>query len=55
MDRKKTSSPDEAVEKKAYEPPRIVYREPLEAVATACVPPGGKADAVNCSTGPILS
>lgn len=36
MERKKTSSQAEISERKSYEPPRIVYREPLEAVAVIC-------------------
>jgi hypothetical protein len=40
--------------KKPYEPPRILSREPLEAVAVVCSPPG-KANPGACSTGPISS
>jgi hypothetical protein len=40
--------------KKPYEPPRIVSREPLEAVAAVCSPPG-KANPGACPTGPISS
>jgi len=40
VERKKTSSQTEISERKSYEPPRIVYREPLEAVAVACLPDG---------------
>jgi hypothetical protein len=38
-----------------YEPPRIVYREPLEAVATVCTPAPGKGTPVSCPGGPNLS
>lgn len=51
MERKKTSSQTEICERKPYEPPRIVYREPLEAVAVACLPPDGKGNPGAC---PIL-
>lgn len=35
-----------------YEPPRVLFREPLEGVAAACTPsPPGKADLVNCGQG----
>jgi len=53
VERKKTSSPNEATSevpgRAAYEPPRIVYREPLEAVATACTPsPPAKGSPAAC-------
>jgi hypothetical protein len=36
---------DRAGKKRAYTPPGIIYREPLEAAAAACVPtPPGKAE-----------
>ncbi len=39
-----------------YEAPQILYREPLEAVATACVPaPPSKEDPGSCPMGPISS
>jgi hypothetical protein len=38
--------------KKAYEPPRIVFREPLEVVAAVCSP--GKAD-FSCDPDPHMS
>ena len=50
-DDKPASSP---TPKKPYEPPRIVSREPLEAVAAVCSPPG-KANPGACPTGPISS
>ncbi len=37
--------------KKAYEKPRVIYAEKVEARATACA----KADAAGCSDGPIQS
>ncbi len=40
--------------RRPYEPPRIVSREPLEAVATVCTAPG-KADPFACPAGPIQS
>lgn len=56
MERKKTSSQGEPPEREPYEPPRIVYREPLEAVATACLPaPPSKGSPGACPTGPISS
>jgi hypothetical protein len=48
---------EEAVSgKKPYSPPRIVSREPLEAMAAICRPtPPSKANAGACSLGPINS
>jgi hypothetical protein len=40
--------------KKPYEPPKILYREELEAMAAVCVPPG-KGDPGACPIGPISS
>lgn len=40
--------------RRPYEPPRILWREPLEAVAVVCSPPG-KADVTSCPLGPITS
>lgn len=34
--------------RKPYEAPRILYREPLEALAISCTGPGGKGDPINC-------
>ena len=42
--------------KKPYEPPRILSREPLEAVAAVCSPsPPAKANPGACPSGPISS
>lgn len=42
--------------KRPYEPPRILYREPLEAMAAVCAPrPPAKGNVVVCSQGPISS
>ncbi|MBK8170304.1 MAG: hypothetical protein IPK60_08140 [Sandaracinaceae bacterium] len=38
--------------RKPYERPRILYREPLEALAISCTSPGGKGDPINC---PVFS
>ncbi len=36
--------------KKVYRKPRVTFREPLEALAVACVPsPPGKPDIVQCA------
>ena len=40
--------------KKAYRRPEILYREPLEAIAALCGPPG-KSNAGMCPSGPIRS
>ncbi len=37
--------------KKAYEKPRVIYAEKVEARATGCA----RADAASCSDGPIQS
>ena len=56
MDQKKTSDATEGPEREPYEAPRIVYREPLEAVATACTPaPPAKGSPGACPMGPISS
>ena len=55
MEQKKTSSPNQAAEREPYEAPQIVYREPLEAVATVCGPPGGKGTPGACPLGPLSS
>lgn len=60
VERKKTNSSNEATDgasaREPYEAPRIVYREPLEAVATACTPaPPSKGSPGACPTGPISS
>lgn len=42
--------------KKPYEPPRIVSREPLEALAAVCSPvPPAKSSPGVCPSGPISS
>ncbi len=42
--------------KRRYERPRILSREPLEAVAAVCAPPGrAKSNPGLCPTGPISS
>jgi hypothetical protein len=53
---KKTSSQSEAGEREPYDPPRIVYREPLEAVAVTCLPaPPSKGTPGSCPLGPTSS
>ena len=47
---------EEAVGRRAYSPPRILSREPLEAMAAVCRPsPPAKASAGTCPRGPINS
>jgi hypothetical protein len=42
--------------RRPYERPRILYREPLEAMASVCAPhPPAKANPGLCPTGPISS
>ncbi len=42
--------------RRAYEPPRILFREPLEAMASICSPhPPAKANKGLCPMGPISS
>ena len=42
--------------RRSYEPPRILYREPLEAMAAVCAPsPPAKGNPGFCSQGPISS
>ena len=53
MERKKASNSDEATGREPYEPPHIVYREPLEAVANICNPGKGTPDV--CNLGPLSS
>lgn len=55
MERNKTDSPGEESTREPYEPPRIVYREPLETVAAACTAQTSKGNPGACPTGPILS
>jgi hypothetical protein len=48
---------NEATElRRSYAPPRILYREPLEAMAAVCQPaPPAKGNPGFCSMGPISS
>ncbi len=56
MERKKNEVDESAPERKPYEAPQVLYREPLEAVATACTPsPPAKGSFVVCPTGPLSS
>lgn len=49
-------TPGTADRKKAYEAPRVLSREPLEAVAALCSPsPPAKANPGLCPSGPISS
>lgn len=42
--------------RRRYEPPRILYREPLEAMAAVCSPsPPAKGNVGFCPQGPISS
>jgi hypothetical protein len=42
--------------RRSYEPPRILYREPLEAMAAVCAPsPPAKGNPGFCPSGPISS
>jgi hypothetical protein len=46
----------ESSRKRAYEAPRILYREPLEAMAAICAPaPPAKSNFGFCPQGPISS
>ncbi len=45
----------EQPETTVYEAPRIIHREPLEAVATACTAATAKGNPADCPTGPINS
>jgi hypothetical protein len=52
----KTLSPEEIVKRRPYERPRILSREPLEAVAAICAPaPPSKNNFGACPQGPIAS
>ena len=56
MERKKSNNLSDGSEREPYEPPRIVYREPLEAVAITCQPaPPAKGNPAACNQGPISS
>ena len=41
-------SDKEKTVRRPYEKPRIVYREPVEAMATTCSAPGSKTGVGNC-------
>ncbi len=42
--------------KKYYEPPKILFQEPLEAIAATCQQQGGKeSGTLTCAQGPINS
>lgn len=46
----------EAGQKRRYQAPRILYREPLEAMAAVCAPtPPAKSNPGFCPQGPISS
>lgn len=46
----------ETSRRKPYVPPRVLYREPLEAMAAVCAPsPPAKNNPGTCPTGPISS
>jgi len=54
--RKNIQSQPDQTEREPYVAPRIVYREPLEAVATTCQPaPPSKGSPASCPTGPTSS
>lgn len=56
MNRPETAVPANLQAKRPYEPPRILYREPLEAMAAVCAPvPPAKGNVAFCSQGPISS
>jgi len=55
VERKNSSSPGEGTKREPYEPPRIVYREPLETVAAACTAGTSKGNEGICPIGPLLS
>ncbi len=55
MERKTKTEETESIEREPYEPPRIVYREPLEAVATACTEGTSKGNPGACPIGPVSS
>lgn len=50
------SGPERATPRPPYEPPRILWREPLEAMAAVCAPmPPAKGNPGFCPEGPISS
>jgi hypothetical protein len=51
-----TARPGAAAPRRAYQPPRILFSEPLEAMASICSPaPPAKANRAACPMGPISS
>jgi len=51
-----TPETPEISERRPYQPPRILFREPLEAMAAICTPhPPAKANKGLCPMGPISS
>jgi hypothetical protein len=51
-----TGAPARDLSRKPYQPPRILFREPLEAMAAICSPsPPAKHDKGHCPMGPISS
>ena len=51
-----SSSGENQLSKRRYEAPRILYREPLEAMAAVCAPaPPAKSNPGFCPQGPISS
>lgn len=53
QERPRSIAPEKVSRKKRYEPPRILYRETLEAMAALCTPaPPSKANPGSCPGGP---
>jgi hypothetical protein len=51
-----TPETPDITERRPYQPPRILFREPLEAMAAICTPhPPAKANKGLCPMGPISS
>ena len=48
MEPKNSNNPGQGSKREPYEPPRIVYREPLEAVAISCTVAGAKGNPGAC-------
>ena len=49
-------APESESRKKAYEKPQVIYRAPLEAMASVCAPaPPSKSNPGLCPSGPISS
>jgi hypothetical protein len=56
VERQRRPESDGPAERKPYSPPRILSREPLEAMAAICRPtPPAKANAGACPMGPVNS